>query len=66
MKTNSTPSSVSASANRRDFRFNTPLFVRPSANRAAARARVEHSPFDDFWTPNLLDRLHAPLRAYRD
>ena len=66
MKTNSTLPSLSSTPTRRDFRFNAPLFVRPSSNRAAARARVESSAFNDFWTPNLLDRLQAPLRAYRD
>lgn len=50
----------------RDLAFAAPLFVRPSANRVAARARVANSPLGELWTPDLLDRLHAPLTRFHD
>lgn len=43
-----------------------PQFVRPSMNLAMARARLASPAADTLWTPNLLDRLQAPLRSYRD
>jgi hypothetical protein len=41
-------------------------FVRPSLHRAAARARFAGASLDSLWTPNLLDRLQAPLTRFHD
>ncbi len=66
MKTTLLSPASAAFANRAGSSLTTSRFVQKFSNAAAVRARFPLPPLGSVGDPYLLDRLHAPLRRYRD